>query len=282
MRQTTRTRGVAWLAALLICGTARASDGGNGAAGPFPACDPAVDPIQAVGRGAGLQRKDAQAGVQYSASFDGAGRVVVTARAEGFTYEKVLSVTGELQIRVRAGNDSVSIGYDAQGVTVSRGRASVTAQHAGPDEQSAANLRRVIGGSRAVRWLRLLTAQLEALQPEQDDFFAQSMLIDGAIVGALDGDPGAIRRIAGRAAARHRARQQHVRLLRVGQRFDDCVGRYEDTVSWAWDEMIQCNQDASDDPWYLRGVNMSLCNAEWVMRSQSALYQFFACSALPI
>ena len=64
-------------------------------------------------------------------------------------------------------------------------------------------------------------------------------------------------------------------------RFEDCVGKYEATVSWALDELVSCKTNAMDDPWYIRTINMSFCDLEWILRAESALAQFVSCTALP-
>jgi hypothetical protein len=52
---------------------------------------------------------------------------------------------------------------------------------------------------------------------------------------------------------------------------------YENSVNGAWNTYTSCMQNADDDPWYLRGINMNVCFVEWVGRAEAAWFQFIAC-----
>lgn len=229
---------------------------------------------------AGLRRRDARTGVVFRAGLDDHNRATLTATSGDFQFEKSVTSTGETHLRIVVGDDNVSVSFSQQLLVVGRGANTASVDPRVLNEDDGNRLRQLLAGSRAVRAFRSLAGVFELRAPEEDDVFATALLVDGALVASLDGDPGAIARIARRSAARRFGRLQAVKARQ--DRFEDCVGKYENTLSWAWDEMVECNVSASDDPWYLRSINMSMCNAEWLLRAEGAFFQFTGCMALPL
>jgi hypothetical protein len=229
-----------------------------------------------------LQRQDPQTGIRFSGGRDTTGRAVVRVEGDGFGFEKTLTASGDAQIRIAAGTDVVSVSLTPQVITIARGKAAVSLYMGVVSQDSEGRLRRLLAGSRAVRAFRGLSAYLESRPAEEDDFFATSTLVDGALLSALDGDPGAIRRISRRLVARQLAGLRAARLRGATDRFEDCVGRYEATVYWAWGQFMACVDAASDDPFYIRAFTMNFCDAEWIARAETAAYQFVACGAFEL
>ena len=107
-----------------------------------------------------------------------------------------------------------------------------------------------------------------------------SALADGAIVQMLDGDPGAVPRIAKRMVRAQRARLQAVKL-RADDTLKDCVGMYERALLEAWNQFTQCMEWASDISMYFQDWAQGFCYWEWIARSQQYIYQFISCMAYP-
>lgn len=232
-----------------------------------------------VGRAAS-QRHDAGSGVRFWAGMDGQGRAVLRLTAAQFEFEKSVTAAGQTDIRIVGGGDRVTVSFAEHIVSVGRGRASVKFDPRLATEEDENKVRRLLVGSRAVRVFRAIAAHLESRSPEEDDFFALATLVDGALVGLLDGDKAGVARVAKRIGNRQRARLQSVAARLRGQ-FPDCVGMYESTVSWAWNEYSECTEEASDDSWLIRSINTNFCTTEWILRAESAAFQFLACAALP-
>lgn len=230
----------------------------------------------------GFQRSDPRTGATFAAELDDQNQAILRVTSAGFRFEKRVTSSGETRIQIDAADDTVLVSFSQHLLTVGRGAKTVSVDPRIQTEDDSNRVRQLLTGSRGARALRSLTTVLELRAPEEDDVFATALLIDGALIGSLDGDPGAIARIAKRIAVRRAGRLVAVKSARETDRFDDCVGMYENTLAWAWKELVQCNVDASDDPWYLQSLNMSMCNAEWVLRSESAFFQFLSCMAVPM
>src|SRR5207237_2138730 len=114
------------------------------------------------------------------------------------------------------------------GYIVSRGKRSVRLDlRATSPGDSHDAVRTLLLGSQAVRSYRRLAFVLESRDEHEEESPAiLGTLIDGALVQMLDGDPGAIPRIARRTIRKQAARLQAVRFL-PDNLFKDCVGMYE-------------------------------------------------------
>jgi hypothetical protein len=224
--------------------------------------------------------RDAGAGVTFSAAQPGPSRLILRARATDFSFEKSVVPSGATEMQIVAGGDRVTLSLDATSVRVTRGETTLTLDPRASNDEDIVKLHRLLAGSKAVRAARALAAHYESLPAGEDGAYAISMLIDGAVIGFLSGDPGAIPRIARRLAVRRATGLQRA-AFRGQDRFPDCWGDYENTVYWAAGEYTECLHDASDDPWLIRGINMDYCGVVWVMRAESAWFQFAKCAALP-
>ena len=224
------------------------------------------------------QRHDALIGVDYSAGMDTQGRAVLRLTAARFEFEKSVTASGETSIHIAAGDDRVNLTLAQTFISVGRGKARVEFDPRLATEEDENKVRRLLVGSRAVRAFRTIVAHLESRAPEEDDYFVTATLVDGALVGLLDGDQGVIGRVARRIGSRQRVRLQAV-ASRGQDRYPDCWGMYENTVQWAWTEYQTCNVEASDDPWIIRSINMNYCTTEWIFRAESAAFQAMSCAA---
>jgi hypothetical protein len=265
--------------AALAGSQAAAETNGGLAATAVSACRmPPESPAPPAPR-AGRQRYDAGSGVRFWAGMDGEGRAVLRLTAAQFEFEKSVDASGQTSIRIVSGNDRVAVSFGQRAVSVGRGKASVGYDPRLATEEDENRVRRLLVGSRAVRAFRAIAAHLESRSPDEDDYFTAATLVDGALVGTLDGDRGVIGRVARRIGVRQRARLQVV-ALRGQDRFADCFGTYENSVNWAWNEYQSCVGDAEDDGAVLRSINTNFCATEWIVRAESAAFQFISCTAV--
>jgi hypothetical protein len=215
---------------------------------------------------AGQQRQsqkvhDNLSNADYTASMDANGNAVFTVKAGDFLLEKAVDSSGNFTLRLVQGKDTVSIVSNSAGYLVSHGKrtARFDPRAAGQIEAREA-VRAVLLGSPAVRSFRRLSVVLENRDEGEDESpMTLSALVDSAIVQMLDGDPGAVPRIAKRVV-----RTQRTRL------------RAE-----AWNQAVQCMEWASGVFWYFEDWAQGFCYWEWIARSQQYIYQFIECLALP-
>jgi hypothetical protein len=221
---------------------------------------------------------DAALEASFATAIDGNGSAVITMIASDLTLEKVVSPTGAATLRLTRGKDLVSVAMGPRGYTVTRGRRSAAFNPAAPREADLESVRAVLVGSRAVRAFRELTAILEA-RPGDDSAMIAATLLDGAVVGMLDGDPGAVDRIARRVAGKRRSGAQPATYGRV--QFQDCVLSYELSLLYSYDLYWTCLQTAEASPWYIWYIARSMCEWEFLIRSQQYVFQFVSCTAIP-
>ena len=142
-------------------------------------------------------------------------------------------------------------------------------------------IRALLLGSPAVRTFRRLTASLESRDNDDEEGpLFLSTLVDGAIVGMLDGDSGATARIGKRITRKHRSSLRQV-LLRPENLYADCLLNYEMSLIEAWDLLYVCTETVFSAPWYFWYGAESLCEVEFLIRSQQYIYQFMGCFAYP-
>jgi hypothetical protein len=236
---------------------------------------------------AGQQRQslkvhDNLSNADYTASIDANGNAVFTVKAGDFLLEKAVDSSGNFTLRLAQGKDIVSIVSNSAGYLVSHGKrtARFDPRVAGQTEARDA-VRAVLLGSPAVRSFRRLSVILEnRAEGEDESPVMLSALVDGAIVQMLDGDPGAVPRIAKRVVRTQRARLQAVKF-RSQDTLKDCVGMYERALLEAWNQAVQCMEWASGVFWYFEDWAQGFCYWEWIARSQQYIYQFLSCLAWP-
>jgi hypothetical protein len=238
---------------------------------------------QQLRRSAVYQEYDRFTDATFTAATDTDGNAHFTIRGGEFLFEKALGPTGDATIRLTQGKDVVTIAVSQGGYHVERGRKSVrvnprSAQSGGPDA-----VRSLLAGSAAVRTFKRLTATLEDRdEGEEDGALALSALIDGAMLQMLDGEPGAAKRIGKRVTRKHRAAVRPVKASAAPQGYRDCVGLYEISLLWGWDQFAACYGEAQGYTWWVRDWVEYACEFEWFLRSQQYLWQFVGCMMLPI
>ena len=214
----------------------------------------------------------------FSAAIDANGNAVMTMNASDLVLQKVVSPAGAATFQLTKGKDVVSFAIGQRGYTVARGRRSASFNPATPRDTDLDAVRAVLLGSRAVRAFRELSAILEKRQGD-DTAIVLATLLDGAVVDMLDGDPGAVDRMARRVTGRRRAGLQPARYRPV--QFEDCVMSYELSLLYSYDLYWTCLQTAENSPWYIMYVARSMCEWEFLIRSQQYVFQFVSCTAIP-
>jgi hypothetical protein len=229
------------------------------------------------------QEHDELSNADYTASIDASGRAVFTVKAGDFLLEKTVDNTGAFTLRISQNSDVVTVLRDQQGYQVRRGeRAARLDPRASEQSEARDAIRSVLLGSKAVRSLRHLSLVLENRdEREQESPVTVSALVDGGLIQMLDGDPGALPRIAKRIVRKQRAKLQQVRFL-PDNLFKDCVGLYETSLLDAWNQYIQCMDWAVNVHWWFSEWAEDWCHWEWMGRAQAYLWQFVSCFALPI
>ncbi len=214
----------------------------------------------------------------FSAAIDADGNAVITMSASDLILQKVVSPTGVATLRLTKGKDAISFAINQNGYRVARGKRSASFNPAKPSDADRDAVRTLLLGSKAVRAFRELTAVLENRQGD-DSVMVLATLLDGAMVHMLDGDPGAMDRIARRVASKRRTALQPAQYRPV--QFQDCVLGYEFALLSSYDLYWMCLQTAENTPWYFYFMAKSMCEWEFLIRSQQYIYQFIACMAIP-
>ena len=224
---------------------------------------------------------DSLTNADFSTSMDPNGTALFTVKAGDFLLEKALDSAGNSTLRLTQGKDEVTIVLNQAGYLVSRGKRTVRFDPRSPTQAEARDaVRAVLLGSPAVRSLRRLSVILENRDERADESpMMLNALVDGAVVQMLDGDPGAMPRIAKRMVRKQLAKLKVVRL--PGETFKDCIGLYETSLLSAWDQYMQCMEWARNVHWWFEDWAEGFCHTEWLLRGQQYLWQFTSCLALP-
>lgn len=219
--------------------------------------------------------KRGAARVAYAISTGPAGEIVLSGRSGALRFEKSVASDGRTSLVLRSGGDELRIDVSAREVAVT----DETGRHAVPVsvaarpgvEAEARAIRVALAGSRAAQAFRALSARLSQLP--LDGSYDYAVVLSGALVSQLAGEPGAIREFARR---QHAARSRRIRPVALRQ-IVDCWGQYEAFISWAWDKYLGCLVNRT-----MSMVLMSYCEAQYYMRGESAWFQFLSCSTIPL
>lgn len=194
----------------------------------------------------------------------------MVASHRGLLLQKVVQVGNHraesIALEIRFGGDAISVRVNAAGVaTVVRGGRRVAV--ASPE--ALTQLQALLAGSEAVAAVRLFLAERETvseLKPSE-----MSLLSAASFVAALAGDVDAPRRLVARFAARHRGPLRPVWLR-------SCWMDYSDEVGSSWNDMQDCVSEAGDaDGAFTRAYRRGACNAVWLLRSESAWFEYAHC-----
>jgi hypothetical protein len=222
----------------------------------------------------GHVEQDQATGATFALAADASGNMVTLMTARDFLLEKAVDPSGSTTIRLTQGRDSVTIAMSQSGYAVQRGTRSARFDPRAPQEADLDAIRSVLLGSPAVRTFRRLSSSFE--NREEDDYgpLVLSALVDGAIVQMLDGDSGALERMAKRVTKKQRA------TLRQAGRpgdFRDCVVLYEQSLLYSYNIFKVCYETAQNNPWYISSWSKTVCDWEFLIRAEQYLFQFTAC-----
>ncbi len=201
------------------------------------------------------------------------GGIRLTLQAGEIEAEKTVYPDGRFRLQVKAGEDRVAMAAAPGEVQVERrGRqARINLDTATDDDWL--QVRVLLAGSKAVRLFRLLASNLDLATLEGPA--GPSILLSDAVVGFLDGDVGAIARLAGQMRAAHGARIRTVSVR--GEDYLKCFRDYEAAVNQAQLEFNACSiRYPYFDP------RQYGCLLVWTLQVESAWFQFLACSAIPM
>jgi hypothetical protein len=257
----------------LIVGTAVGVDAGEPASAGTTrtASAPTYGSLLPKGADGGQTQAGRRADVRWSAGFAPDGSGVVIGSAGEVEYRKQVFADGRFAIWLKAPKEVVRIDGSPGTVRVVRGNRSAVLDLTTDASEGFDKVRALLAGSKAVRLFRLFAATLD---PSTEETAAgTAILVSDALVGWLDGDVGAARRLGRQMADRYGKLVRHVRLQ------DDvgCYREWESEVVYAWEDYEACQ--GSFDWW---NPLRELCSFRWILWVESAWFSFLTCSAFPM
>ena len=175
-------------------------------------------------------------------------------------------VTKTVAIELRSGRDVVSITVVDGQVSVGRGRRKVAVDSPAAFE----SLQQLLGGSTAVFAAKTMLSELESSSELQTP--EMSLLASAAFVASMVGDVEAPRRLTDRFMAKHRGLYRQVMRSQ-----GSCYWAYTHEVSDAWNQLQNCMDETHDDGFFVGAYRRLGCNGLWVMRSESAWFEYLKC-----
>jgi hypothetical protein len=161
-------------------------------------------------------------------------------------------------VEIRAGQDVL---------TVTRGASSASVALSSATEDDRLAVRLLLAGSRSVRALRVLGAELAAGAERSPGGLA--LILTDAVVGFLDGDVTAVQRVAERLGKKRVSVRQAREEL-------GCYERWESEVIRAWDDYQECQAVYFGNP-----VWRDACGLRWMLWAESAWFAFLKCAGSP-
>jgi hypothetical protein len=207
----------------------------------------------------------------FSSTREGAVRMMMT--STDLEMEKTVYPDGRFQIVVQTGDDQTSVVGAPGTLEVERrnhGREHLDVARAGDEEWLRTKV--LLASSKAMRRFRTLAYNLDARTLQTPA--GAAVLMSDAILGLLDGDVGAIHRLGQQIRA---ARQARTRPVALGQEFLNCYRKYGEAVTAALDEYLQCSSQ-----YWMYDPRQWLCELDWLLKAESAWFQFIACSGIPL
>lgn len=191
----------------------------------------------------------------------------MTADQEQFRIRKFSSKSGGSTLELSYRNDLVVIKVENGVIQVARKGKAVTVD----TPESLEALQGLLAGSMAMFHTRSLLSELEGRSTLKGP--EMSLLSAAAFAASLTGDTGAPLRLTDRFMERHRGIFRQVA-------FDDeesCWSGYEKEVNGSWNDLESCMDEANSSGWFFAGVRRVACNGIWLMRSESAWFEYIKC-----
>ena len=195
-----------------------------------------------------------------------ASRAWLTSEREGLKLRKFTSKHGESVVELAYRGDQVVLQLAAGLVRVTRNNRSIDVV----DAAALESVQSLLGGSAAIFHAKAMLSEFETqsrLTPGE-----MSLLSALAFAAALTGDFGAPARLAERFQFVHRGVVRQVGLAAEAS----CWSNYEGEVNAAWNDMQQCMSDTDDSGWFGSVVRLA-CNATWLLRGESAWFEYLKC-----
>ncbi len=199
--------------------------------------------------------------------------VRMTATAQGLSIEKKVYRDGHFQIVLKAGEDVLTVATSRFAVDVTRGKRQMRVQVAEATENELLQLQTLLAGSRALRSFRTLASSLDPTTLETPA--GSSIVLSDAFLGFLNGDVSAVARLRRNIQAAAQAKLRPVAFALAGG--NDCWEKYLQEVMLADKHYWECSN-------YYRwwDPRQEICGLGWVLETESAWFQFIACSAVPL
>lgn len=216
------------------------------------------------------QVTDVSEDVTYQLREASDGSMVVSALSSELTVNKTIYPDGRTETTLERGRDRVTLVTTTAAITVSRGASTVTIDVHAVTEEHLVRVRTIWGASQALRAFRALAASIEegaSLAPER-----LSLRITGALVAQLDGDEGAVRRLAKSLRLQAAGPERRVRAATV-----DCWSIYANGVVHAAADLERCY--AMFSIWDPR---RNACSFVWTLQVEGCWFGYLSCSSVPL
>jgi hypothetical protein len=212
---------------------------------------------------------DADSGAELRLTAKAGGALRASLVWSELDVSKVVQPNGDFHVRIAGRQDLVVLIRTGNRLRVTRGDQTAVMRIDQTDEEGLDRVQHVLAGSYAVRAFRAVTHRLGQDSRESAPGIALENL--GALLGVVLGEPGAADRLAPK-------RTEGGRLARAACGLErSCYSAYEIEVTNAWGDFSQCVYDVR---WY-PGVQ-EVCAFTWVLRAESAWFQFIGCSSFPL
>jgi hypothetical protein len=223
------------------------------------------------------QRSGPVGAVSMSVERDPTGSPVIKFEAGGVEVRKVVQSDGRFQLQIRTADDHVVLTGDPGLLTFSRrGRTEVVRLN-NLQDGAFDRARTLLADSRATRQFR---AMAYGLSPSEASSPAGAGLqLTATFLSLLDGDVGAVKRLAGRGTASTGVAPAGTVTATSDEELDGstCFQRFQGEVVSAWEDFEVCCIRFG----FLFPL-VDLCAFEWVLRVESAWFQFLGCSSFPV
>lgn len=180
------------------------------------------------------------------------GSVVLSATSADFVVRKTVRPGGRTEVIVERNGDVLSVVALRAVIVVTRGQRSVTVNVNGGHEEQLARVRAMLVDSTASRALRTLATVLEESGSEAPE--KMGIRLTGALVGQMDGDEGAVRRLSRDLQAHDTGPLRRTRKTSV-----DCWARFRAGVMKASSDL-----ECSLDPFSFVNPMRQVCSFLWV------------------
>lgn len=176
----------------------------------------------------------------------------------------------QLTLEIKAGSRALTIKASPALVELRTGRRVVKFDPQKATEANYDAAKQLLAESRVVGRLRAAAAATNSKildGPQGTD-----LLLSDALVGLLDGDPGASERVRGQM--RDRMLGKGLTVAAAGGYIGDCYTEYRNAIYEAFMEAERCVSDFS-----VFNVPMrNLCNLEYTLRAEAIWFEFIGCS----